>query len=371
MLGLAPRQSAARLDLPPVALLAAVLALAGAPLLLSDFRLALLGKFLCFAIVALGLDLIWGYGGMLSLGHGFFFGLGAYAVAMYMKLEDAAGGLPDFMAWSGLRALPWFWAPFGSPAVAFGAALIAPAALAGLLGYLVFRSRITGVYFSLITQALSLIATILIVGQQPYTGGTNGMTNFSTLLGRPLGDADVQRWLYLATAASLVGAYLFCRWLTGSRFGRLLVAIQDDEARVRFSGYDPAVVKALVLALSGGLAGLAGALFVPQVGIISPALMGIVPSIEMVVWVAVGGRGTLIGAVLGALLVNAARSGLSESFPDVWQYFLGALFVGAVLLFPDGLLGFLARAPRPAFRAPPATATEPALPRVAASEGAE
>jgi urea transport system permease protein len=371
MHGLAPRAATHRLDLPPAALLVAALGLAAAPLVLSDFRLALLGKFLCFAIVALSLDLIWGYGGMLSLGHGFFFGLGAYAVAMHMKLEDAAGGLPDFMAWSGLRALPWFWVPFGSPLIALVAALLAPAALAGLLGYLVFRSRITGVYFSLITQALALIATILIVGQQPYTGGTNGMTNFSTLLGRPLGEADVQRWLYLTTAAALFGTYLLCRWLTNSRFGRLLVAIQDDEARVRFSGYDPALVKALVLALSGGMAGLAGALFVPQVGIISPALMGIVPSIEMVVWVAVGGRGTLIGAVLGALLVNAAKSGLSESFPDVWQYFLGALFVGTVLLFPDGLLGFLWRAPRFAIRRLSGQPLAPARPRVAASEGAE
>ena len=324
---------------PPPALIAlAALLLAAAPLVLSDFRLALLAKFLCFAIVALSLDLIWGYGGMLSLGHGFFFGLGAYAVAMYLKLEDGAGQLPDFMTWSGLDALPWFWAPFGSPIVAIVAALVVPAALAGLIGYLVFRSRITGVYFSLITQALALIVTILIVGQQPYTGGTNGMTNFSTVLGLPLDDHAVQTGLYLLTVAGLVGAYLLCHFLVHSPFGRLLVAVQDDENRVRFSGYDPALVKAIVLAISGGLAGLAGALFVPQVGIISPAMMGIVPSIEMVIWVAVGGRGTLVGAVVGALLVNAARSGLSESFPDAWQYFLGALFVGAVMLFPDGLV---------------------------------
>jgi urea transport system permease protein len=329
--------------LSPRTIVAAALLLAAAPLVLSDFRLALLAKFLCFAIVALSVDLIWGYGGMLSLGHGFFFGLGAYAVAMYLKLEDGAGQLPDFMEWSGLRALPWFWAPFGSPLFALVAAVVVPAALAGVLGYLVFRSRITGVYFSLITQALALIVTILIVGQQPYTGGTNGMTNFSTLLGLPLGERGVQTGLYLLTVACLVGAYLLCHFLTHSRFGRLLVAVQDDENRVRFSGYDPALVKAIVLAISGALAGLGGALFVPQVGIISPAMMGIVPSIEMVIWVAVGGRGTLAGAVLGALLVNAARSGLSESFPEVWQYFLGALFVGAVMLFPEGLVGRLAR----------------------------
>jgi urea transport system permease protein len=238
--------------------------------------------------------------------------------------------------------------PFGSPLVALAAALVVPALLAGLIGYVVFRGRITGVYFSLITQALALIATILIVGQQPYTGGTNGMTNFSTLLALPLGDRSVQTGLYLATVLCLGLAYALCRLLTGSRFGKLLVAVQDDETRVRFSGYDPALVKTLVLALSGALAGLAGALFVPQVGIISPAMMGIVPSIEMVVWVAVGGRGTLVGAVLGALVVNSAKSGLSESFPEIWQYFLGALFVGAVVLFPDGLVGLARRLRWPA-----------------------
>jgi len=341
--------------------MAAVL-LAAAPLVLSDFRLSLLAKFLCFAIVALGIDLIWGYGGMLSLGHGFFFGLGAYAVAMYLKLEDGKGDLPDFMQWSGLRELPPYWVPFGSPVFALAAAVLLPTLAAGGLGYLVFRSRITGVYFSLITQALALIVTTLIVGQQPYTGGTNGMTNFSTLLGWSLGDHQTQVALYLATAACLVGAYALCRWLTGSRFGRLLLAIQDDENRARFSGYDPAAAKALVLAVSGGLAGLAGALFVPQVGIISPAAMGIVPSIEMVIWVAVGGRGTLVGAVLGTVLVNALKSGLSESFPDVWQYFFGALFVGVVLLFPEGLVGFLARLRRLAGATPESVGAASAAP---------
>ena len=321
----------------------AALGLAAAPLFLSDFRLSLLAKFLCFAIVALSVDLIWGYGGMLSLGHGFFFGVGAYMAGMYLKLEDARGGLPDFMGWSGLQELPWFWAPFESPVVALAAALVMPAVLAGLIGYVIFRGRVTGVYFSLITQALALIATVLIVGQQPYTGGTNGMTNFSTMLGWSLRERPVQVALYLATVAALAGAYALCRWLTGSRFGRLLVAIQDDETRARFSGYDPALVKTLVLSLSGALAGLAGALFVPQVGIISPAMMGIVPSIEMVIWVAVGGRGTLVGAVLGALVVNSAKSGLSESFPEIWQYFLGALFVGTVVLFPSGLIGLVTR----------------------------
>jgi urea transport system permease protein len=343
MITLFERGRPARASMPWSVVAAASILLLAAPLLLSEFRLALLGKFLCFAIVALGLDLLWGYGGMLSLGHGFFFGLGAYCVAMYLKLEDGAGELPDFMQWSGLRELPWFWTPFGSPVVALLSAVLLPSLIAGGLGYLVFRSRITGVYFSLITQALALIVTILIVGQQPYTGGTNGMTNFSTLLGLPLGSHPTQVGLYLLTVLCLLGVYTLCRFLAGSRLGRLLLAVQDDENRVRFNGYDAARVKALVLAASAGLAGLAGALFVPQVGIISPAMMGIVPSIEMVVWVAVGGRGTLVGAVLGAVLVNAAKSWLSESFPEVWQYFFGGLFVGVVLLFPEGLTGYASR----------------------------
>jgi urea transport system permease protein len=359
MISLLERGKPASSSVPWALVAASSILLLAAPFFLSEFRLALLGKFLCFAIVALGLDLLWGYGGMLSLGHGFFFGLGAYFMAMYLKLEDGAGSLPDFMQWSGLRALPWFWAPFASPVVAILAALLVPALIAGVLGYFVFRSRITGVYFSLITQALALIVTILIVGQQPYTGGTNGMTNFSTLLGLPLGEPTTQVGLYLLTVICLFGAYVFCRFVTASRFGRLLLAVQDDESRVRFNGYNAAVVKALVLAVSAGLAGLAGALFVPQVGIISPAMMGIVPSIEMVVWVAVGGRGTLVGAVLGAVLVNAAKSGLSESFPDAWMYFFGALFVGVVLLFPQGLVGFIRRVRLPRFSPRPSVVLEP------------
>src|SRR6266545_971933 len=316
-----------------------VLLLLVAPLTLSDFRLALLGKFLTFAIVAVGLDLIWGYGGMLSLGQGLFFALGAYAMGMYLKLEASGAQLPDFMVWSGLSALPLFWRPFHSPIFAVAAAVLIPAALAGLIGFLVFRSRIQGVYFSIITQALTLIVSLLFIGQQPITGGTNGITNLSTIFGYPLAGHATQLALYLTTAACLIAVYLLCRRLTGSRLGRLLVAMRDDENRLRFLGYNPVVLKTLVFAIAGGLAGLAGALFIPQVGIISPSSMGVVPSIEMVVWVAVGGRGTLIGAIAGALLVNWAKSGLSAAWPTSWQYFLGALFVGVVLLFPNGLVG--------------------------------
>ena len=324
--------------IPPVIMLAALLV---APLVLSEFRIALLGKFLTFAILALALNLIWGYAGMLSLGHGVFFGLGGYAMAMYLKLESAGGKLPDFMFWSGLTELPIFWALFKYAWFAIPMTFIVPAALAGALGYLVFRSRITGVYFALITQALALIVSILFIGQQPYTGGTNGITNYATMFGFALNSPTIQIVLYYVTLSVLTAAYLLCSWVIASRFGRLLVAMRDDENRVRFSGYNPAILKTLVFSLSAGLAGIAGALFAPQVGIISPTMMGIVPSIEVAIWVAVGGRGVLMGAVLGAIVVNGAKSGLSESFPAIWQYFLGLVFIGAVLLFPTGIMGLL------------------------------
>jgi urea transport system permease protein len=315
----------------------------GGPVLLTDFRMGLLAKFLTFAMVALAIDLAWGYAGMLSLGHGVFFGLGAYALAMNMKLESAKDGLPDFMGWSGLRELPWFWAPFGMSWFALMMAVVLPVALAAGLGLLVFRGRVQGVYFSIITQALALIATLLFVGQQPYTGGTNGLTNFSTLFGMPLTDPHVQYALFCTTVVALALTYGVLRWFTSSRAGKVLISSRDNEDRLRFFGYDLALVKLGVFMLSAAIAGVAGALFVAQVGIISPANMGIVPSIEMVIWVAVGGRATLVGPIIGALVVNSAKSGLSESFPDIWQYFLGALFIGSVVLFPQGLVGAVAR----------------------------
>jgi urea transport system permease protein len=322
-------------------LVGALALLAVAPAVLSDFRLSLLAKFLAFAIVALSLDLIWGYGGILSLGHGVFFGLGAYAMAMYLKLEAAGNRLPDFMAWSGLSDLPWFWMPFSSPVFAIAMAIVVPLLLAALLGFLSFRSGIQGVYFSIVTQALALILSILLIGQQPFSGGTNGLTNFSTALGFPLIEQRVQVGLYYVALAGLAAAYLLCRAITQSRFGLLLVALRDDPRRLRACGYNPVSVGMIAFAISAGLAGLAGAIFAPLVGIVSPAAVGVVPSIEMVIWVAIGGRGTLIGAILGALLVNATRSGLSESFPAIWQYFQGALFIGTVVLFKDGLVGFV------------------------------
>jgi len=310
-----------------------------APLRLSDFGLSLMGKFLTYAIVALGLDLIWGYGGMLSLGQGLFFSLGGYAMAMYLKLEASGTHLPDFMDWSGATSLPAFWQPFHSPVFAIATAIVFPMLLAAIVGYLIFRSRVQGVYFSIITQALTLIASILFIGQQQVTGGTNGITNLTTIFGHTIGDRSTQAALFEATVLTLAGSYLLCRGLTRSRFGRLLVAMRDDENRVRFLGYNPVVLKTIVFSISAGLAGLAGALFVPQVGIISPAAMDVVPSVEMVIWVAVGGRGTLIGPILGALLVNWGKSTFNDSFPDKWMYFLGLLFVITVLVFPQGLLG--------------------------------
>lgn len=310
-----------------------------APMVLSEFRLNLLGKFLTFAIVAIGLDLIWGYGGMLSLGQGLFFGMGAYFFAMYLKLESGGGRLPDFMVWSGMKELPAIWQPFASPVFAITMVIMGPLVIAAILGFFVFRSRIQGVYFSIITQALTLIVSISLIGQQPYTGGTNGITNLSTIFGHSLADPQTQVALYLSTVIVLGIIYILARILTRSRFGRLLVATRDDEARVRFLGYSPVTIKTTTFAISAVCAGIGGALFVPQVGIISPAALDVVPSIMMVIWVAVGGRATLVGAVVGALLVNAGQSAVSEQFPNIWQYFLGALFIGAVLLFPQGVVG--------------------------------
>jgi urea transport system permease protein len=322
----------------PFAVLMAFLLLA--PLVLPDFRLNQLGKFLTFAIIAVGLDLIWGYGGMMSLGQGLFFGLGAYGFAMYLKLQAAGDKLPDFMFWSGLKEVPWFWAPFASPGFAVAAALILPALLAGVIGFFIFRSRVQGVYFSIITQAFTLLTSIWFVGQQAYTGGTNGITDLgrAQIFGYGLLSSEIQHGFYFATLFCLAAVYLLARVMTESRFGRLLVALRDNENRVRFLGYDPVKIKVLVFALSAALAALAGILFVPQVGIISPSSMGVVPSIEMVIWVAIGGRGTLLGAIIGALVVSYGRSLFSESYPDVWQYFLGLLFIGSVLLFPKGIV---------------------------------
>jgi urea transport system permease protein len=314
-----------------------------APLFLSDFRLSLLAKFLAFAILAVGLDLIWGYTGILSLGHGVFFGLGAYCMAMYLKLEATAGKLPDFMGWSGLSELPWFWFPFQHAWFALGMAVLLPLALALLLGFFTFRNRVRDVYFTILTQALVIIAVTLFIGQQAYTGGTNGITGFQTVLGYSLASPLTKTVLYLVTAIVLFVIFAFSRWLIGSRLGKVLRAIRDGENRIRFVGYDPSVYKMFIFGISAGIAGLAGALFVLHVGIISPSMMGIVPSIEMVLWVAIGGRGTLMGAVVGAVAINSAKSVFSEAYPEGWLFFLGGLFVVVVVFLPKGIMGLLER----------------------------
>ena len=309
------------------------------PLFLSDFRTNLLGKFVAYAILALGIDLIWGYTGILSLGHGVYFGLGAYCMAMYLKLEASGGKLPDFMSWSGQETMPWFWKPFEAAPFAILMSLLLPALLALVIGYLTFKNRIRGVYFSILTQALSIIFVVLFVGQQAYTGGTNGITNFKSIFGFSLSDTSTKLGLFYVSVSMLLLAYLFCNFIIKSRAGKVLVAIRDGENRARFSGYNPAVYKTFVYCISAALAGLAGAVFVPQVGIISPAEMGIVPSVEMVIWVAIGGRGTLVGAIIGAILVNSLKSGISESFPSIWSYFIGIAFIVVVMFMPLGLAG--------------------------------
>lgn len=313
------------------------------PRTLSTFQVNLLGRFLTYAIVALGLDLIWGYGGMLSLGQGLFFGIGAYCFAMYLNLEASGKNLPEFMGLYGVTELPWLWQPFHSPIIAIILAIVVPMIVAGLLGFMIFRSRVQGVYFSIITQALTAIVALLLVGQQQLINGTNGITEMKTIFGAKLALPATKMNLYLVTVVVLGIVYFGCRFLVKSRFGRILVALRDDENRLRFMGYNPVVVKTLVFAISAGIAGIAGALFVPQVGIIAPKQLDIVASIEIVIWVAVGGRGTLIGAILGAILVNSGKSAISTARPDIWQLIMGSLFIGAVLLFPDGLLGAVQR----------------------------
>lgn len=327
-----------RLQLELVVLVAGFSLLMLAPMFLTDFRLNQMGKFLTFAIVAIGIDLLWGYTGMLSLGQGVFFGLGGYAMAMYLKLHASGDALPDFMGWSGVHSLPWFWEPFRYAWFAIPMAVIGPGIVAFLFGYILFRSRVTGVYFSIVTQALALMLSVFLVGQQAYTGGTNGLTNYTDLFGATLRSPDTRQTLYFATVVVLAITYAFSRLVTGSRFGRVMIAVRDDEARARFTGYNVALVKASVFAIAGTLAGIGGALFVPQVGIISPANLGVVPSIEMVLWVAIGGRGTLAGAVVGALAVSWMRSAFSEAYPESWSYFLGAMFIASVVFVPKGIV---------------------------------
>jgi urea transport system permease protein len=307
----------------------------------QGFRVGLLGRFMALGIAALGIDLIWGYTGMLSLGHGIFFALGGYAFAMFLVLQLPAGKLPDFFSLNGVTELPFFWQPFGSLPFTLLATILIPASIAAIVGYFIFRNRIRGVYFSILTQAALIVFYNLFTSQQKWINGTNGLkTDSAMFFGRVVSSIEVQWLFYLFSLVGLVGAYAICRWLTNGRFGRLLMAIRDDEPRVRFSGYDPTSFKVFVLAVSAALAGIAGALYTVQSGIITPNAMDVSFSIEMIIWVAVGGRGTLIGAVIGALLVNFAKSILSEQFPAFWLFFQGGLFLVVVTGLPDGIVGW-------------------------------
>jgi urea transport system permease protein len=313
------------------------------PALMSTFRLLLLAKYLCYAIVAVGIALAWGRGGMLTLGQGVFFGIGGYAMGMHLKLVDAGEGkLPDFMVWSGVESLPALWVPFRSPAFALAVVVIVPAVVATLLGLLVFRQRVRGAYFAVLSQALAAAFVLLIVGQQGLTGGTNGLTNVREIFGLNRYLPSTSRILYFVIVAMLGLVFLIAWQVTRSRFGKLLVAIRDGEDRVRFLGYDPAMYKTMVFALSATMAGIAGALCVTVVSIFSPSLLDVVPSIMMLIGVAIGGRYSLAGAVAGTLLINYASFTLSVQFPSTWQYVLGALFVAVIVWAPRGLAGLLA-----------------------------
>ncbi len=324
------------------------------PLFISEFRLNLLAKFLCFAFPAAGIVLIWGYGGILSLGQGMFFGLGSYMMAMYLKLESTTSdssaqalseffgsNLPDFMVWNSVETLPWWWEPFHHAWFALPAIIILPALLAFILAYANFRKRVGGVYFSIITLAFSAIMAIVIIGQQGVTGGINGITDFKTFFGISFEDEGVRTRLYFATVALLMGVLVVGRFIVRSRLGKILVAIRDREDRVRFSGYDPALFKGFIFACAAVFASIGGALFTLQVGLASPSLVGIVPSIEMVIYAAVGGRLSVVGAVYGAVLVGTAKTFFSENFVEYWLYFIGALFVIVVMFLPSGLAGIL------------------------------
>ena len=323
---------------------AVVLLFAVAPAVLSDFRLNLLAKYLCFAIVAVGIGLAWGRGGMLTLGQGVFFGLGAFMMGMHLKIADAEiahSDVPDFMGIAGIRELPAYWEPFRSPAFALFAIVVIPPLVAVILGFGVFKRRVKGAYFAILSQALAGAIAIYLTGQQSI-GGSNGLNGFQTFFGFNLYDPVNKKMLFYIAAATLIVVLLVTWQLMNSRYGELLVAVRDQEERVRFLGYDPANIKIVAYAVAALFAGIAGALFVPIVGFITPADIGIAPSIAFLIGVAIGGRTTLFGPVVGAIAVGWATSTLSEEFPSGWTYFQGALFVIVVGFFPAGLAGLAA-----------------------------
>ncbi|UDL05154.1 urea ABC transporter permease subunit UrtC [Marinobacter sp. CA1] len=326
----------------------AVLLLLVLPLSLDVFRLNLVGKYLTYAFVAVGLVLCWGCGGILSLGQGVFYGLGGYALAMFLKLESSdpestriqsTPGIPDFMDWNQLIELPWFWEPFQSLGFSLLAVLLVPTLFAYLIGVAMFKRRVGGVYFAIITQAIAAILTILIIGQQGYTGGVNGITDLRTLLGWNIRTDFASYVFYFICVGLLFVCLLVAQFIRRSKLGRILLAMREQEDRVRFSGYDVAGFKIFVFCVGAAFAAIGGAMFTLQEGFMSPSFVGIVPSIEMVIFCAVGGRLSLLGAVYGALLVNLAKTVFGESFPELWLFAMGLLFIGVVMAFPNGLAG--------------------------------
>lgn len=313
---------------------------------LSDYMVGLLGKIMCYAICALAMDLIWGYTGILSLGHGLFFALGGYVMGMYLMRQIGLDGnykseLPDFMVFLDWKELPWHWALSDSFIATLILIVLVPGLVAFVFGHFAFRSRIKGVYFSIITQALTFAALLLFFRNETGFGGNNGFTDFKRILGIPLATPSMRMTLFVLTGLTLLGFFLWARWLVNSKFGRVLQAVRDAESRVMFCGYNPLPYKLTIWTISAVMCGVAGALYVPQVGIINPGEMSTANSIEIAIWAAVGGRATLIGPIIGAFIVNGAKSFLTVSFPEYWLYFLGGLFIVVTLFMPQGVVGLV------------------------------
>ncbi len=313
---------------------------------MSTYAVALVGKIMCYAIVALAMDLIWGYTGILSLGHGLFFALGGYAMGMYLMRQIGRDGnyksdLPDFMVFLDWKELPWHWAFSDSFVATLFLIVLVPGVVAFVFGYFAFRSRIKGVYFSIITQAMTFAAMLLFFRNETGFGGNNGFTDFKRILDMPIATPNMRMGLFVITGLTLLGFFLFAKWLVRSKFGRVLQAIRDAETRVMFSGYNPIGYKLTIWTISAVMCGIAGALYVPQVGIINPSEMSPANSIEMAIWAAVGGRATLIGPIVGAFLVNGAKSWLTVAYPEYWLYFLGLLFIAVTLFLPNGMVGLI------------------------------
>ncbi|MDQ6629799.1 MAG: urea ABC transporter permease subunit UrtC [Pseudomonadota bacterium] len=311
---------------------------------LSDFGVQLIAKIMCYAIAALAMDLIWGYTGILSLGHGVFFALGGYAMGMYLMRQIGRDGqyrmdMPDFMVFLNWKEFPWQWAVSNSFVAQMALVVLAPGVLAFVFGFFAFRSRIKGVYFSIITQAMTFAAMLLFFRNETGFGGNNGFTDFKRLLGVPIATPQMRMLLFVVTGCTLIGFYVMARGIVGSKFGRVLQAIRDAETRVMFTGYDPLRYKLAIWTLSAVMCGIGGALYVPQVGIINPSEMTPAASIEIAIWTAVGGRATLIGPIVGAFFVNGAKSWFTQVFPEFWLYFLGALFIAVTLFLPAGIVG--------------------------------